>query len=397
MPGRESGQASNHYELFAEDHKLARELGHNAHRFSLEWAKIEPEPGKIDYQVVEHYHKVYQSLRDNQLTPITTLWHFTLPQWFIDLGGFTKKENIRHFTNYCKFVGQTFKSEMGIINTINEPEVYVFNCYVSGEWPPQVKGLKNWPRLIRNLAIAHRHAYYSLKKINPEFQISVAKNNQVFRPDRKYNFLDNALTWWADYHWNYEFLRLVKNELDYIGLNYYFYHCLRYKWNQSKGKPAFFQLSYPTAEKTDLDWEVYPKGLYLITKKLWQKYHKPILITEHGFADSQDRLRANGIREGLEWLLKSKNEGTQLMGYLHWSLIDNFEWAESFKPRFGLIEVNYSEKFRRTIRPSALAYKEYIAEFAPLFNSPHHEQYRRKVSPTDSGSSETNRVGIPEI
>jgi len=104
-----SGKADNHWELFEEDFKLAHELGHNAHRFSIEWAKIEPEEGQIDYEAVAHYKKVFESLEQNKLMPFTTLFHFSLPQWFAEKGGFEKRDNIRYFINYCKFIGTTFR------------------------------------------------------------------------------------------------------------------------------------------------------------------------------------------------------------------------------------------------------------------------------------------------
>jgi beta-glucosidase len=355
-----SGQAANHWELFEEDFKLAKELSHNAHRFSIEWAKIEPTQGQINYDAIAHYKKVFASLSKNKLTPFTTLLHFSLPKWFADLGGFEKKGNIRHFSNYVKLIGTTFRDEMKYIVTINEPEIFAYHGYLINKWPPQKKSYLLYNKLMKNLALAHKFAYDDLKGINPDFQIGIAKNNQVFRPDRPYNILDQVLTRYLIKRWNWAFLDSIKKYQDFIGLNYYFYRCVRADF---KFVNTFCQISYPTSRKTDMNWEVYPKGLYTLLTDLFKRYKKPLIITENGVADRSDKLREDVIKEGLYWIMKARTEGVNVFGYLHWSLTDNYEWDSGFAPRFGLIKVDYEENFTRSVRPSALVYRDLIKKY----------------------------------
>lgn len=355
-----SGKASNHWELFEEDFKIARELGHNAHRFSIEWAKVEPSQGQINYDVLEHYKKVLDSLLENNITPFITLFHFTLPKWFADIGGFEKKGNIRHFLNYCKLIGSTFRDEMKYIITMNEPNIYAYHGYLVKKWPPQQRSYFKYSRIVSNLVLSHKLAYEDLKGINPEFKIGIAKNNQVFRPDRKFNLLDHILSITFNKKWNHEFLDRIKHHQDFIGLNYYFYRCVRADF---KFVDTFCQISYPTSRKTDMNWEVYPKGLYILSKDLHKRYKKPIIITENGVADHSDKLREDVIKESLYWLFKAREEKADIFGYLHWALIDNYEWDSGFTPRFGLIKVDYDDNFNRTIRPSALTYREQIKKY----------------------------------
>jgi beta-glucosidase len=359
-----SGKASNHWEMFEEDFKLARELGHNSHRFSIEWAKIEPVQGQINYDALNHYKKVFEALSKNKLTPFVTLLHFSLPKWFADLGGFEKKGNLRHFVNYCKLIGTTFRDEMKYIITINEPEIYTYHGYLIKKWPPQKNSYFMFSRILKNLAMAHQQVYEDLKGINPDFQIGIAKNNQIFRPDRPHNPLDVILAQILLRKWNFNFLDRIKKHQDFIGLNYYFYRCVR---ADLKLVDKFCQVSYPTSRKTDMNWEVFPKGIYLLLHDLFKRYKKPIIITENGVADRTDKLREDIIKEGLYWVMKAREEGINVFGYLHWSLIDNFEWDSGFDPKFGLIRVDYEDGFNRTIRPSALIYRDLIKKYQKDF------------------------------
>jgi beta-glucosidase len=360
-----SGQATDHWHLYEADFRLAKELGHNSHRFSIEWAKIEPQQGQIDYVALDHYKKVFESLAKNKLTPFTTLFHFSLPQWFADLGGFEKKANIRHFVNYCKLIGATFRDQLQYIITINEPEIYAYHGYLIKKWPPLKNNYLLYNKVLKNLSLAHREAYESLKAINPEFQIGVAKNNQIFQADRKNNPFDHLISIFFKYWWNLSFLNHIRNHQDFIGLNYYFYRCVRADW---KLVDEFCQTSYPTPRKTDIDWEVYPKGLYINILELYKKYKKPIIITENGVADHSDKLREEVIKEGLDWIFKARQEGAKVFGYLHWSLTDNYEWDSGFTPRFGLIKIDYDDAFLRTIRPSALVYRDLIKKYQKLLD-----------------------------
>ncbi len=355
--------ATDHWNKYEEDFRLARELGHNCHRFSIEWAKIEPKEGQIDYTAIEHYKKVFESLAKYKLTPFVTLWHFSLPKWFADKGGFEKKDNIRYFLNYCKLIGVTFQDEMKYVITMNEPDIYAYHGYLTKKWPPLKDKFFLYNKVLKNLGLAHRLAYDDLKSIRADFLIGVSKNNQVFRPDRHSNILDHLITFFLKRRWNLYFLNLIKKHQDFIGLNYYFYRCVRADWRLVD---EFCQTPYPTSRKTDMDWEVYPKGLYLLLNDLHKKYKKPIIITENGVADHADKLREDIIKEGLNWIFKAHGEGVNVFGYIHWALTDNYEWDSGFKPRFGLVNINYDEDLDRTVRPSALVYRDLIKKYLKI-------------------------------
>lgn len=354
-----SGIATDHWNRYEEDFRLAHELGHNCHRFSIEWAKIEPEQGQIDYAAIDHYKKVFETLAKFRLTPFVTLWHFSLPKWFADKGGFEKRDNIRHYVNFCKLIGTTFRDEMKYIFTMNEPEIFAYHGYLIKRWPPQKGKYCFYHKVLKHLALAHKKAYEDLKAIKPDFQIGIAKNNQVFQPDRPGHLLDRIFAIILKQHWNHSFLDMIKKHQDFIGLNYYFYRCVRADW---KLMEEFCQVSYPTPRKTDMDWEVYPKGLYVALKDLNKRYKKPIIISETGVADHTDKLRPEVIKEGLYWAFKAREEKVDLFGYIHWALTDNYEWDSGFNPRFGLIKIDYNEELLRTIRPSALIYRDLIKQ-----------------------------------
>ncbi len=361
-PGFMSGRAANHYELFDEDFALAEKLGHDAHRFSIEWAKVEPEEGKFDEAVLRHYHEVFKSLKKHGLKPFVTLWHFTFPQWFAQKGALEKRENIFYFVRFCKKIAEVFRDEMEFVITINEPEVYLYYAYLAGKWPPQKSSVWAFTKTFRNLARAHKQIYTSMKEVNPGFKIGVAKNNPAFSPDRRKNIFDWFLVHLLKYLWNHMFLDFIRKHQDFIGLNYYFHRNMRFDWAMRK---LFFIHPCNSCNTTDMGWEVYPKGIAGLLRDLWKRYRKPIVITENGMADRSDRLRGRYIEDILEHVFNVKKDGVHVFGYLHWSLIDNFEWADGYEPRFGLVEVNY-DNFVRTPRPSAYRYKELIAKYQKL-------------------------------
>ncbi len=330
-----SGQAADHYHRYEEDFNIAQSLGQNAHRFSIEWSRIEPEEGKFNEEEIDHYRKVIRALRQRRLEPFVSLYHWTLPLWIRDSGGWENEKTTRYFVRYVEKVTSALPGVKFWI-TLNEPMVYASHSYFKGNWPPQKKSIVVYLRVISNLICAHRSAYAALKSIRPFAQVGIAKNNidfgGRFRP---------GAHWW----WNRRFLDKIRDYQDFIGLNYYFGQC------RSK-------------EKSDLGWSICPEGIYRVLKDL-RRYQKPVYITENGIADARDVYREKFIKEHLKWVQQAIQEGVDIRGYLYWSLLDNFEWSEGFWPRFGLVEVDY-KTMRRTIRLSARAYAE-ICESNTLY------------------------------
>ncbi len=339
-----SGKACNHYKLFHEDFNLAKELGHNVLRFSIAWSRIEPEEGVFDQKEIDHYKEKARKLRELGIEPFVTLWHWPIPVWLRDKGGWQSGKVINYFSRYTEKVVASLKDEVQFWITLNEAELYANNSYLSGIWPPQKKNLISYLLVTRNLIKAHRKAFKIIKKINPIAQIGVATNN-VYIEAYKNRAVNLLLKKFADWWVNFYFLNRINDCQDFIGLNYYFHNRINYGFNRNEN-----------AIVSDIGWELYPEGMYFVLKDL-KKYNKPIYITENGLADAKDEKRAWYIFETLKHVHKAIDEGVDVRGYLHWSLMDNFEWEKGFWPRFGLVEIDY-KNCERKARTSAYFYKD---------------------------------------
>jgi beta-glucosidase len=347
-----SGRACDHYNRFENDFDLAKNGGHNAHRFSIEWSRIEPEEGKFDQREIEHYRKVLLALRERELEPFVTLWHWTHPVWVEEFGGPMNKDFAKYFARYAKAMVENFGDLVKFWVTINEPMSVIPNCYLRGIWPPQKKNpLIAW-RVYGNLASAHRRAYDVLHEVSPKTQVGFANIMAYFEPANPKSWLDRMAVGVSEYFANKKFLNLTKGKNDFLALQYYFHNKLSF----------FSGLKNENKEVNDLGWEIYQEGLYHLLKSLSQ-YNLPIYITENGLADSKDEKREKLIRDGLFWTYKAIEDGVDVRGFFYWSLMDNFEWDKGFWPRFGLIEIDYKTLERRP-RKSFYAYKEIIEKNA---------------------------------
>lgn len=343
-----SGRAVDHYHRFREDFQLAKELGHTAHRFSIEWSRVEPAPGQFDDSEIAHYAEVIAELRRLGIEPVVTLFHWTLPLWLADEGGFLSPHSPKYFTRFVEKIAQEFAGSVRYWVTVNEPTVYASASYLQGFFPPQQKKFWSTLRVVANLVRAHRAAYRVIKSHRPDAMVGYAHHHTVFEA-ADHNPITRVWVAALNFVWNECVLRCCLGRLDFIGLNHYFR--LRFKtWRQVK----------PTEEVSDLGWPLVPDSLRRAALDL-KKFGKPIIVTEHGCADADDSRRATFITESLAALEGARNEGSDIRGYLHWSLLDNFEWDKGFWPRFGLIEIQYDTLDRR-VRPSAKVYANCIAE-----------------------------------
>lgn len=339
-----SGRAADHYHRFAEDFKMAKELGHTAARFSLEWSRIEPEEGKFNEKEIDHYQKLIATLRTLKIEPLVTLWHWPIPIWLRNKGGWEQRKTPDYFARYTEKIVSALGSKVKFWVTLNEPEIYSSNSYFVGIWPPQKKNIISCLLVIHNLIEAHRKAYKIIKKLNQNAQIGIAKNNSYFEAYQN-RIANRWLKKFIDGCWNFYFLDRIKNCQDFIGLNYYFHYRLNYGFIKNENKKV-----------SDLGGELYPAGIYQVLTDL-KRYNKPIYITENGLADAEDKQRSWFIFEILKNVSKAIEEGVDVRGYFHWSLIDNFEWDKGFWPRFGLVEIDY-ETLERKVRPSANFYRK---------------------------------------
>jgi beta-glucosidase len=341
-----SGEAANHYHLYKEDFKLAKELGHNATRISLEWSRIEPEEGNFNDKELRHYAEVILHLRELGIEPFVTLWHWTIPIWLKNKGGWANKNAVECFVRYTDRVVKMLGKDVAFWLTLNEPEIYAVNSHLTGIWPPQKKNPWNYFWTLRHLIRAHCLAYQAIKQRCPDAKVGIAKNNIHFEP-YKNKFTNRVVVrifrWW----WNDYFLKAIDTHQDFIGLNYYFRNIVDFTMVKNENKVI-----------SDLGWELHPEGIYHVLMDL-KKYAKPIYITENGLADSNDSERTWFIEQTIWQLRRALEKKVDLRGYLHWSLLDNFEWDKGFRARFGLVEIDFKTQ-KRTPRKSAIFFKDSI-------------------------------------
>ncbi|OGZ34136.1 MAG: hypothetical protein A2Y98_02265 [Candidatus Portnoybacteria bacterium RBG_19FT_COMBO_36_7] len=336
-----SDHACGHYKRFEQDFDIVKELGQNAHRFSIEWSRIEPEEGKFDEREIEHYQLVIKALKERGLEPFVTLWHWTLPIWLAKKGGVRNADFPKYFEKYVKKMVEVLGRDVKYWLTINEPEIYSLNSYYRGRWTPQKKGILNFYFSMRSLMKAHKRAYRAIKKITPLSMVGGVCNLSDFKSSE--GVVNAILKILFERFWNHRYLRRVHHQLDFIGLNFYFHNRIDYGINKNKKEVV-----------SDVGWDTHPEGIENVLANL-KRYDKPVYITESGMADKEDKYRRWFIEETLKAVSRALERGVNIQGYFHWSLLDNFEWDKGFWPRFGLVEVNYKTMERR-IRPSALEY-----------------------------------------
>jgi beta-glucosidase len=345
-----AGNACDFWNRNEEYFDIAKELNQNVHRLSLEWSRIEPKEGKFDNEAIEHYKKMLMSLRERNIKTMVTLWHSTTPIWLCDKGGWTNFQMPEYFQNYVSFVVGELDEYVDFWITINEPVISASFSYILGEFPPKKKNdFIGFLKAIFNFAIAHKRAYYAIKNISPKTSVAMAENYSYVEAYNNESYFNKS----AVYIWNFlrnrMFLEYTKKEQDFLGINYYFHEKIKIDSDW-----PFFKILNDNLNVTDLEWEIFPRGIYEVIIDL-KKYNLPIYITENGIADKNDIYRDKFIKEHLEFIHKAVEQNADVRGYLYWSLMDNFEWTKGYKPRFGLVEINY-ETMVYKIRPSAFEY-----------------------------------------
>ena len=364
--GDKSILAADHWNRYPDDIKLMKDLGVNHYRFSIEWSKIEPENGNYDLEAIQHYRDLCDSLLKNNITPVVTLHHFTHPIWFEKLGAFEKRENIDHFIDYSEYAFNNLKDLVPIWCTINEPSVFVSQGYFNGIFPPGKKDPVLAAAVLENLLYAHTKTYKHLKNLDggDQAQIGLVKNIFQFDPLRRWHILDwafskilnnvfthSTLDYFKKGHATFSLPGMVKKHLenndaigamDFVGLNYYSRMHVKGKANISE--PFVFEKREKDIQ-TDMDYALYPEGFYKALHTI-STLGKPIYVTENGVADRGNNIREIFIKRYLYALNKGINDGLDIRGYFYWTLMDNFEWAEGYKMKFGLYEIDFETQTR---------------------------------------------------
>jgi beta-glucosidase len=410
--GHKSGLACNWWENAEVDFDLAAQLGLNAMRLSIEWSRVEPKEGYLNLDVMERYRAMLQALHDRGIEPMVTLHHFSNPLWLEEYGGWENSVVVEFFARYTAQVMEHLGDQTTLWCTINEPNVYAYMGYIDGMFPPGKHSFGDAMTVLRNMIKAHAAAYKVIHRVQPEARVGLAHNFRFFDPARPHHILDRFAAWGQDLAFNRTTLAplglgsmagigwwalplgigpafRIAHTLDWIGINYYTRDLVKvhlpaffdYAGGQDEEivangatsvtvadntvassvsepesrVPGIETLHAPDAELLDGGYgELYPEGLSRAIKRV-AHLGLPIYITENGIPDSDDDQRPRAIVLHLYQLWRALQNNYPVMGYYHWTLTDNFEWAEGWSLPFGLIELD-RETQQRIPRPSADLY-----------------------------------------
>jgi beta-glucosidase len=383
--GARSGAACLSWERWAEDLDLARGLGMNAYRLSIEWSRIEPEPGRYDEKALARYRAMLEGCCARGLTPMVTLHHFTSPRWFADLGGWENSANLASFARYARLAGERYGDLVDLWVTVNEPEVLGFYGYDAGIFPPGVKDRSRALAVIANLLEAHGLAAQALRegdRVDADGDgravlAGVAKHWVLLEPRARWNPLDRFAAAVQHRVFNVAVVRAlagaaidfsipgarpVKRHVDclagssdFLGVNYY----TRWMVALLGAEPRTAARGAPV---NDLGWEIYPEGMERAIREC-AEFGLPMYVTENGIADARDQWRPDFLRQSLASLDRAREAGADVLGYFHWSLLDNFEWMDGQEGRFGLHAVDFARpEGPRVPRPSAGVYAAEVAK-----------------------------------
>jgi beta-glucosidase len=374
LQNQRSGKACEWWSgRWREDFDRAAETGQNAHRLSLEWSRIEPNPALWNDDAIAYYREIIQGALERGLDPMVTLHHFSTPQWIQDKGGWRNPEIVHHFRRYTRKVVKQLGDLVNLWVTINEPNTYLYFGYLQGDWPPGDHSLRRLPEVITNLVNAHVAAYETIHNVAPESRVGLAHHFRGFRPMNPGNPLDR----WAARMKHRAFNDLFPRVFHTGRVQF---SSFRLQLPQAARKQDFFGLNYYTTELCSFNplkpGKVFEAGVYAKDADLsplgfianepagfWNalrwalRYNTPVYITENGTEDSGDDFRRRYLALHLHELWRAVNYSWPIRGYFHWTLIDNFEWERGWSQKFGLWGMDV-ETQKRSKRKSADFYAE---------------------------------------
>jgi beta-glucosidase len=366
--GEQSGLACNWWKNAECDFDLARDMGLNALRLSIEWSRMEPQPGQWNHEALQRYRQMLQGLQQRGIRPIVCLHHFTHPRWFEQQGAFLDPNAVETFERFARRV----VAELGDLCchwvTFNEPNVFAALGYVLGEFPPGRTGeIATSLRVVNAMAKCHAGAYWAIHELQPEAQVGWAHNYVVFDPAKRSFPPDRWIAKLLSWLFNESFLAVietgrppipfnlangnlenVKGTCDFVGLNVYsrFHVSLKHR-AQLFGK-VFVPEHVPQGDSgVEKPYgEAYPGAIKAAVQRT-ASLGKPIYILENGVPDASDRIRPWLIVNAVHELYRLIEQGNDIRGYFHWTLTDNFEWSEGWKLRFGLVALDPSTQERK--------------------------------------------------
>lgn len=368
-----SAVAADWWNRAEDDIALAGQLGHNALRVSLEWSRIEPREGEWDEAALARYRRQFEAMRRQGLEPMVCLFHFTLPQWVAGRGGFETTWAIDRFTRFVDRVAHEYKDLVRYWLTLNEPMVYVALGWFVGAWPPGKASLADAIKVARHLVHAHAQAYHVIHRHRPDAQVSVGMHVASYVPHNGESRLDHTVANLRDWLLNMVWLRATLEGVmrpplglnsrvgdavdthDFLGFQHYFTYPMAFSMRHA---PNLFAREVVKMQPGAGGFmgEYRPEGLGFWATKL-KTFGKPLIVTENGLLEVEERERPAYLLRVLSGLHDAIQDGADVRGYFHWSLIDNFEWAEGYEARFGLVQVDFDTQ-QRTVRPSGYLFRD---------------------------------------
>jgi len=380
LQGHRSGLACDWWGgRWQEDFDRAAADGQNAHRFSVEWSRIQPTPDRWDESALEQYRQMLRGLLERNMQPMVTLHHFSDPTWLTEQGGWENPEVVEKFIRYVRKVVEGLKEYTNLWCTINEPNGYALLGYVSGEFPPGKHDIKLAMRVMANMVKAHAAAYHAIHDIQTEARVGFAWNYRLLEPAKPWWLLDRLVTRINHLGINVAFpsalstgvmrsplgkvsIPEAKGTQDYFGLNYYY--TMHVKFDLSNPAALFSRSFFPAgSDLSDSGNNAnFPQGFYKVIQWAVRTYpNLPILITENGIDCRDDHMRPRFIAQHIHQMWRAVNFNWPVKGYFHWTQVDNFEWERGWTNRFGLWELDTLTQERRK-RPSADLYAEICKE-----------------------------------
>ncbi|HIT52507.1 MAG TPA: family 1 glycosylhydrolase [Candidatus Fimivicinus intestinavium] len=387
--GADCHTACDHFHRFREDVAIMKELGLKSYRFSVSWSRVVSADGVVNRRGLDFYSALVDELRKNNIEPLVTLYHWDLPLWQYEKGGWLNEAVIDDFQFYVKTVVEALSDRVTYWVTFNEPSCFLMNGYMQGVHAPFKRKYLALPKFTKIFMRANQKAVETIRrhaKITPKIGLSFAAG--AFIPDHeedtksveeayRKSFHKTMGTmnnrWWMDpillgkpvsaygiYRTRERDMKNCKADLDFLAINNY--EAFNYSaWGGDKG------IDRSKLKTTAIDWVIDGRSIYWTLRFLYKRYRLPIMITENGMANDdrvqngevKDDIRAEFMDEYLFHVHKAICDGVPVLGYQHWSLLDNFEWAEGYGPRFGLVYVDYKTQ-SRIIKNSAYHYKKII-------------------------------------
>jgi beta-glucosidase len=379
--GTVSGPAADMWNQYKNDFAFMQEQGYNGFRLSVEWSRIEPQNGRFDEDALAHLEDMLAELQMRNIKVCLTLYHWVLPAWFADRGGWTSRDCVERFRAFVRRVVQRVYDKVDLWCTLNEPSAPLFAGYTLGVFPPEKRSLRLTGVVFKNLMRAHAAAY---EEIMGEAQrrrdtqtplIGIAHAVTYIESAHPENPLDRKLHEFMHYMHNVIFLDAMKtgriplpfglNEkipglagsYTYLGVNYYYRMRLQIPPKRWPPEDLVDFLYLPKGtETTGMGYEVYPPG-FVKVMEFMSEYGVPLYVTENGCADDHDEQRPGYLLRHFAQMRHAMDKGIDVRGYFLWSYIDNFEWRYGYQKKLGLVELDRDTLERRP-RPSAYMYGE---------------------------------------